>query len=180
MKYLILLFLTGCTVKPTLNNGFNHNVYGESIIQCSLPLEINTNSLDAKTKESVVYAINEWNTKFNKTLFVLSESSKNTVNNTLAWEYSNRQQAMTSARWSGTCIYSVNISVNMRDFYYYRTGERQSGYNMDALILHELGHTLGLVDNDNSSSVMYRYLAIQENRVKTTEYDVNNLKSVYK
>ena len=100
--------------------------------------------------------------------------------NVTNWEDSPRQQAITGARWAGSCIHQTTIYVNNRDFYYYRTGERQSGYNLDALMLHELGHTLGLMDNDNPDSVMYRYLSPQENRVNASEYDLTNLRSVYK
>jgi predicted Zn-dependent protease len=180
VKYLLLLVLVGCTEKPPQDNGFIRNVYGESIIQCSLPIEVNVNGQDSKTKASVSYAMNEWNTKFGKTLFTLSESSENTVTTIKAWEHSKNQQAITMSRWAGNCIYSAQIIINVRDFYYYRTGERQSGLNLDALVLHELGHVLGLIDNDLPASVMYRYLDVQENRTNATEYDINNLRSVYK
>lgn len=181
MKYLLLLTLiVGCKARSTLDNGFNKNVYGESIRYCEVPLKISTTGLDERTIASVIYAISEWNNKFGKILFAATTDTKNSVINVFNWDRSIKYQAITSARWADSCIYQVNVYVNNRDFTYYRTGERQSGYNLDALMLHELGHTLGLVDNDIPTSVMYRYLAIQENRTKASEYDLTNLRSVYK
>ena len=53
------------------------------------------------------------------------------------------------------------------------------GYNFEALMLHELGHFLGLKHRDSDPSVMETYLAAQTDRVVLTAVDAQNLKCEY-
>ena len=54
------------------------------------------------------------------------------------------------------------------------------GYNFEALMLHELGHFLGLKHKDLAVSVMETYLAANTNRVILGDLDKKNLKCEYK
>lgn len=51
--------------------------------------------------------------------------------------------------------------------------------NIEALILHEMGHVLGLKHKDGSGSVMATYLASGEDRVNVTGVDSTDLKCEY-
>lgn len=59
-------------------------------------------------------------------------------------------------------------------------GTAQLGYNFEALVLHELGHFLGLKHRDLTASVMETYLAANTDRVKLSDFDTKNLKCEYK
>jgi hypothetical protein len=54
------------------------------------------------------------------------------------------------------------------------------GYNFEALILHELGHFLGLKHKDLPASVMETYLAANTNRISLSDVDKKNIKCEYK
>lgn len=54
------------------------------------------------------------------------------------------------------------------------------GYNFEALVLHELGHFLGLKHKDVTASVMETYLAANTDRISLSEVDTKNLKCEYK
>ncbi len=51
--------------------------------------------------------------------------------------------------------------------------------HLTSLLVHELGHVLGLKDNDQKTSVMYGYLAENEIRTKVSTKDIKNLKCEY-
>ena len=60
------------------------------------------------------------------------------------------------------------------------TDQPQLGYNFEALLLHELGHFLGLKHKDFATSVMETYLAANTDRVDLGDLDKKNFRCEYK
>lgn len=52
-------------------------------------------------------------------------------------------------------------------------------YNLEVVFMHELGHALGLSDNDELNSIMYRYY-YDENVSTPTKYDILDVETLYK
>lgn len=74
---------------------------------------------------------------------------------------------------------SYSQDFSSRDEDKYRFQGPLVGYNFEALMLHELGHFLGLKHRDLGDSVMATYLAAQTDRVVLSEADVRNLNCEY-
>src|SRR5690606_31505228 len=73
------------------------------------------------------------------------------------------EQARTTVYWIGDQIKEADIRVNAQDFRFY-WNQHSVGINIEALILHELGHVLGLKHRDEGGSVMATYLASGSDR----------------
>lgn len=75
-----------------------------------------------------------------------------------------------------------NANLGKTDLSSQTQQQPELGYNFEALMLHELGHFLGLKHKELSPavSVMETYLAANTNRVDLSDADKKNLKCVYK
>ena len=78
------------------------------------------------------------------------------------------EQARTTVHWMGSVLQEADIRINAKDFTFF-TDHRdyQSGaIHFESLVLHELGHALGLAHNDSDYSVMQTALA--QGRIRDT------------
>ncbi len=75
-----------------------------------------------------------------------------------------------------------NSNLGRADFSSQSTQQPDLGYNFEALMLHELGHLLGLKHKELSPaiSVMETYLAANTNRIELSDADKKNLTCEYK
>ena len=75
-----------------------------------------------------------------------------------------------------------NSNLGKTDFSSQTPEQPDLGYNFEALMLHELGHFLGLKHKELSPavSVMETYLAANTNRIELSDADKMNLKCEYK
>jgi Matrixin len=97
------------------------------------------------------------------------------------WE-SNKsiEQARTTVYWTGSVIYEADIRINNLNFDYYFTDTPDySKVHLESLIVHELGHVLGLAHTDSKTSVMQVSLANGKSRTEPGGIDVNSLKCEY-
>lgn len=76
-------------------------------------------------------------------------------------------------------IEHADILINY-DYYTFKTGE-DWGYDLETVVLHELGHLLGLYHNDTSSDESVMYPTISRYTLKTfpLEADILNLQDKY-
>lgn len=124
-----------------------------------------------------------------------SRDQKNGIYFLSEWE-SNRtsEQGRTSVYWAGDQIQEADIRINAYDFSYYDQNPQQligsyslkklgqsprEGYSFEALILHEMGHLLGLKHRDGST-VMATHLAAFTNRTQLAVTDQSAISCEYK
>ncbi|NJL25598.1 MAG: matrixin family metalloprotease [Calothrix sp. SM1_5_4] len=90
------------------------------------------------------------------------------------------EQARTTIYWSGNEIFEADIRINGAGFSYYFGSEANfSGLDLDSLLVHELGHVLGLAHNGNHGSVMNTTLNNGQERRKLGTIDESSLKCEY-
>ncbi len=124
-----------------------------------------------------------------------SRDQKNGIYFLSEWE-SNKtsEQGRTSVYWAGDQIQEADIRINAYDFSYYDQNPQQligsyslkklgqtarDGYSFEALILHEMGHLLGLKHRDGTT-VMATHLAAFTNRTQLATTDKSAISCEYK
>ena len=90
------------------------------------------------------------------------------------------QQARTSVYWVGDQIQEADMRINAKfSFYWNQAPSTLQAVNIEALVLHEMGHILGLKHRDDDPSVMATYLSSNTNRTNLYPDDINSLKLEY-
>jgi hypothetical protein len=90
------------------------------------------------------------------------------------------EQARTTIYWTGTEIFEADIRINAADFsYYFGENSNFSEVDLQSLMVHELGHALGLAHNVNHGSVMNFTLDHGQDRRKLDDVDLASLKCEY-
>lgn len=131
-----------------------------------------------------------------------SRDRKNAIYFLRNWESDKKsEQGRTSVYWAGDEIQEADIKVNSQDFSYYneniqqvvpaRLGDGQlrnnqidskkaTAFSFEALVLHEMGHFLGLKHIDDGHSVMGTYLSAYTNRTELSADDKGNVQCEYR
>lgn len=90
------------------------------------------------------------------------------------------EQARTTVYWTGTRIYEADVRVNDKDFDYYMTDTPDyRRVHLESLIVHELGHVLGLAHTSTAESVMQAHLANGTERDQPSSIDLSSLSCEY-
>ncbi len=98
-----------------------------------------------------------------------------------SWDSTRRsEQARTTIYWTGSEIFEADIRINAANFSY-TTGENVNSTEVDltSLLVHELGHALGLAHTATHGSVMNFSLDEGQDRRKLSESDLASLKCEY-
>ncbi len=194
----VLLFMVqACAPKSQEDCGFVQNVYGERISwKGQLPIVMKIHESVPETYyEAVSQAAESWNRVYGKTLIVVDKTNiltgptvsmkdtQNVIYFYKTWEEKKTtEQARTSVYWLGDAIKEADIRINAKDFEYYDLALNNKGpskINLQALVIHEMGHVLGLKHKDSESSVMATYLASQSDRVQIAQTDKKSLTCEY-
>lgn len=90
------------------------------------------------------------------------------------------EQARTTIYWSGAQIYEADVKINAKDHTYY-VGHEESftGVDFKSLLIHELGHVLGLAHNPTAQSVMNVSLNNGVDRRALGKIDLESIKCEY-
>ncbi|UXR65041.1 matrixin family metalloprotease [Bdellovibrio bacteriovorus] len=201
----VALFVQACAPKSQDDCGFVQNVYGERISwKSDVPV---TMYLHESVPDSMIPAIRSaaatWARTAGRDIIKIVEypremgplnphkDGRNVIYFMNAWE-ANRasEQGRTSVYWIGDLIKEADIRLNAADFSFYWNGntlttaaksERKSSspVNIEALVLHEMGHVLGLKHKDGSGSVMATYLSSGDDRVNLAGTDTASLQCEY-
>jgi predicted Zn-dependent protease len=196
------LVLTACApsfkMQPSTVNqadcGFVQNVYGERISWKNsgvIPLQIHE-SVPTEMQAALERAIKVWEDAVGRPLFTISQTQTKTANvsrrdgvNTIYWlntweDDRASEQARTAIYWEGDVIKEADIRINAKDYTFYdqfATSDRD--VHLESLMVHELGHILGLKHQDSSGSVMATTLASQMVRNKISNKDVESIRCEY-
>lgn len=201
--------ISSCAPKEQTDCGFVQNVYGQRISwkqKTPVALMI-TASIPSDLKSAIYRAAATWERKAGRKVFeLIEENSTSNVKNAQPsrdkkngiyflsnWESDKKsEQGRTSVYWAGDEIQEADIRINAADFAYYnensqvlvRGNENNSqknsaGYSFEALVLHEMGHFLGLKHREDGGSVMATYLGAYTNRTDLAGVDSENVRCEY-
>lgn len=205
MFVLLGAAVTSCAPKKSEDCGFVQNVYGQRISwKTSGPIQLYvSSSVPAELKPAIHRAAASWEQSLGRKVFeVIEENSsspsqpgrdkKNGIYFLGQWESDRKsEQGRTSVYWAGDEIQEADIRINSADFVYYdqnknqlvrttTSGQASAGYNFEALVLHELGHFLGLKHRENGGTVMAKELGAYTDRVKLASVDASSVQCEYK
>lgn len=195
--------LQACSPKAQKDCGFVQNVYGERISwKGNLPVVMYLHeSVPSEFASAAVSAAESWNRSAGRKVIDLRTDEKitgavnvqkdnlNVIYFYKSWDEDKaNEQARTSVYWVGDQIketdIKVNAGVNPADgkayfTYYWNQNKTADGVNIEALLLHEMGHVLGLKHKDSDGSVMATYLASNTDRTTVQSTDNEALKCEY-
>lgn len=90
------------------------------------------------------------------------------------------EQARTTIYWSGDQIYEADMRINDYHFDFYTGMESSfSGVDLTSLVVHEMGHVLGLGHNSAQGSVMNVSLSSGVERREPSKVDMDSIHCEY-
>lgn len=149
-------------------------------------------SVPTEAYASIERAVKRWNHDFGKEIIRIDawgvggssepvQDGYNLIYWMDNWE-SNRgnEQARTTIYWHGNQIFEADLRLNskMYDFFTDSNGPI-SGVDLESLVLHEIGHVLGLAHNDKIGSVMNVSLSSGQSRRVPNQHDLHSLSCEY-
>jgi len=192
MKHLLLsFFLVSC-------GGTYHHITlpPQGGVWESYPITISIDQQYTETEQAqITSAINTWNSAIGITLLAVIEPQSprpitDTMFSTLGDNQNHLYKGITMptskasvlgvAMWSSTPDNKFIESDIIINFQAHSMGNVFTGasFDLESVMLHELGHLLGLGHLDDSSTVMYAYMSQGQTKRTLTNEDINYLKQV--
>ncbi len=188
----MLILAANCSKKPDPEDscGFIQNEYGQRVSWNSrrpVPMYIDSSFPD-RYHEAIRRAMATWEKGAGGTVFqyagvVASNKPQQDNRNIIYWlpswdTRSGRQQADTLVYWVDNQIIEADVRVNAQDFTY-SDGQSSGALDVESLIVHELGHVLGLAHNNDKQTVMSPFLATSFLRRQLFAEDIEHVKCEY-
>lgn len=148
-------------------------------------------SVSTEYDQSIQNAAKTWNTAIGRQALIVKRQAgyldglprkdgKNGIYFMKNWDGENKsEQGRTSLYWVGDQLKEADIRINMSFTYYTVSSTNNVAVNIEALVLHEMGHVLGLKHKDAGASVMATYLPAQQDRIKLASTDTQSLSCEY-
>lgn len=150
-----------------------------------------TQSVPAEFDSEILAAIEKWNTTLGKNLITAARDNSflsgpgsdrvNAIYWSTTWDADSIQQAKTAVRWDISRLIDADIRINAKDFRFYKTADAspQGRVHLESLVIHELGHVMGLAHISESQSVMQTHLASATTRNQPGAIDVRSMNCEY-
>lgn len=151
-----------------------------------------TSTVPRKYDEAIIKAAETWNQRKRMTLIEVHrddkypDSAANDGTNGIyflnTWDSNeSKEQGRTAIKWDISKIRDADIKINAQNFKFYIEGEEETAgkISIESLILHEMGHALGLKHIEDSSSSMQPYLSAAKSRISPGDVDINSLNCEY-
>jgi hypothetical protein len=187
---------TACSPKPTaeVDCGFVQNVYGERVswkTNQPIPLMVHS-SFPSEMLPALEGAMKAWELTAGRPMFRMTsmnysgplaprQDGASVIYWMSDWETDKMsEQARTSVYWLGDVMREADVRINSKNFTFYI--DRPTHYDdvhLESLMIHELGHVLGLKHKDAAPSVMATYLSASTIRNQVSDSDKADLKCEY-
>lgn len=151
-----------------------------------------TSSVPEKYDAAIIKAAETWNSNKRMTLIEVHRdnsypaTSANDGTNGIyflnTWDSSEtKEQGRTAIKWDISKIRDADIKINAQNFKFYLEGDtdKSGKVSIESLILHEMGHALGLKHIEDTKSSMQPYLASAVSRSQPGPVDINSLNCEY-
>jgi predicted Zn-dependent protease len=145
-------------------------------------------SVPAQFYSAIEQAVEQWNQARGRQILKIggvtqtrgpNRDGANVIHWMSTWEADRAfEQARTTVHWSDDQIYEADIRINDKNFDYV-VGSMPGRVDVVSLLVHELGHVLGLSHTEESGSVMLKSLANNTERRIPSTSDINALKCEY-
>lgn len=194
LLFLVILNFCSCQKGPDLGPGtdeflataaesdcgFVQNAYGQRVSwKTNIPVTLQThNSYPPEYLDALTRAAQHWNDAAGMVLLRITPASPNIGDkaikdaaNSIHWqkewpEANKNQQAVTHLHWRLNQLYEADLSINNKSFNFYLTKATSPlDVHLESLLVHELGHVLGLKHRSTVPSVMWAILngAVERN-----------------
>lgn len=191
-----LFVLSGCgrKLEPEESCNFVQNSQLQRVSwKGQLPVELYIHeSVPMTYYPAVLNAMAKWEYEVGQPVFKLAgviggsqnggeKDGRNVIYYSENWDSSRpREQGRTTIYWLGDMITEADINLNAENFSFF-TGQlpQANKVDMDSLVVHELGHVLGLQHNDAQPSVMATTLGSSIIRREPKPADVDSFKCEY-
>lgn len=173
---------------------FNRNNMGIRVSwKEAMPLSLIIHkSVPPEWDSSIIGAAVRWNTAAGKNLVNIRRENSLDVSpgddktNVIFWmstwdESSKQEQARTSTNWEISRLVDTDIKINAKNFRFFKTGTANGSgqVHLESLMVHEIGHALGLQHFDAPAGVMYAYLKADTERVVPSSAEMGDLACEY-
>jgi hypothetical protein len=194
----VALFVQACapSFDPEVSCNFVLNSQGQRVSWGgNVPVDIYLDaSVPAQFHEPIRRAAESWNQMEGRTLLKIRTESNpgsarperdgfNKLYFMSTWESDRpaKEQARTTIYWSGPQIQETDIRINAQNFQFFidETDRTYDKVHLESLVLHELGHALGLAHNDSWLSVMQTILGYGQIRATISDPEKTSMSCEY-
>lgn len=151
-----------------------------------------TSTVPAKYDQAIINAANTWNARKRMNLIEVHRDNSYPTNSgndgtngiyfLNTWDSSEvKEQGRTAIKWDISKIRDADIKINAQNFKFFseEDSDKSGKISIESLILHEMGHALGLKHIEDSSSSMQPYLPSAVSRNQPGDVDINSLNCEY-
>lgn len=154
-----------------------------------IPIQLEIAEFPSEFREAVYEAARVWNQQSKLDLFAIHEApspyfqkrgdERNSIHWIQQWSLADHYQALTLTQYTGAVLHEADIIINGQKLWGLSSESlKDNQYHLQSLLIHELGHVLGL-QHVRTTSVMWPELLPAVVRDQLTTEDLNHLYCEY-